>query len=502
MKGKKTLGITITILSIFVVAFVCYAAYNHSGDSDSVNFRTAYPDKVGTKLDSCTTCHSGGSYTTGTPPNQKTTTLGSCQWCHYITKYGAEATEENLLKTLNSYGLDYKNAGRNAAALQAISGFDSDGDGFTNLAEINALTYPGEIKDNPNSVPAPSRIISLKELEKMPQHKQFMLMNASKSDDSYTKYSGVALEKLIQPIMLDSATGITVYSPDGFATYHPFEPSANANSYHVFGVYPQGTFYYNERADIAVYPPDPPNYVSGGWCNYSSPSAAGRENESVIFNPEGLKMMLAFKRDGEYLTPGVLNLQNKLDGEGPFRVVPPQKIPGPPDQRSSSSNQNVIWPYKSDADHNAGYSTRATTMIKVEPLPEGTTDIDTMEAGWPYVDSAQIVIYGSINPVPNILEKLVQLHEAIDDAPKSAFKNPFANKLALKLKIDVVWWLVKTGHYDKALQKLDNDILQKMNGCSQASGTPDKNDWVKDCEIQKQFYWLANEIMVLMKIVA
>ena len=45
-------------------------------------------------------------------------------------------------------------------------------------------------------------------------------------------------------------------------------------------------------------------------------------------------MMLAFKRDGEYLTQGVLNLQNKLDGEGPFRVVPPQKIPGPPDQRT------------------------------------------------------------------------------------------------------------------------------------------------------------------------
>ena len=141
-------------------------------------------------------------------------------------------------------------------------------------------------------------------------------------------------------------------------------------------------------------------------------------------------------------------------------------------------------------------------MIKVEPLPEGTTDIDVLEAGWPYVDADQIVVYGNINPVPNILEKLVQLHEAIDDAPKSAFKQPFANKLALKLKIDVIWWLVKTGHYDKALKKLDNDILQKMNGCSQPSGTPDKNDWVKDCEIQKQFYWITNEIMVLMRIVA
>ena len=135
--------------------------------------------------------------------------------------------------------------------------FDSDGDGFTNQAEIVALTYPGDANDDPTKVPAPSRVISLKELEEMPLHTQFLLMNASKSDDSYTKYSGVALENLIKAIMLDSATGITVYSPDGFATYHPFNPSTNPNSYHVFGIYPQGTFYYNERADIAIYPPDP-----------------------------------------------------------------------------------------------------------------------------------------------------------------------------------------------------------------------------------------------------
>ncbi len=92
------------------------------------------------------------------------------------------------------------------------------------------------------TVPAPSRVISLKELEEMPSHKQFMLMNASKSDDSYTLYSGVALENLIKAVMLDSATGITVYSPDGFATYHPFNPSSNPNSYHVFGIYPPGIF--------------------------------------------------------------------------------------------------------------------------------------------------------------------------------------------------------------------------------------------------------------------
>ena len=112
-------------------------------------------------------------------------------------------------------------------------------------------------------------------------------------------------------------------------------------------------------------------------------------------------MLLAFKRDGEYLTPGVLNLQNKLDGEGPFRVVPPQKNPGPPDQRSTASKPTDptvwVWPYNNANDHNAGFSSRTVTMIKVEPLPEGTTDINTLEAGWPYVEEKKILIYGAIN---------------------------------------------------------------------------------------------------------
>ena len=513
------------VVPVLFTALVCYAAYNHGGDTDSNLFRTVYPNTVGTKLDSCNVCHSGGSYT---PPGGKLTTLGSCQWCHYITKYGDESTPENLLMTLNSYGLDYKNNGRNAGALLTINGLDSDGDFFANQVEIVALTYPGDINDDPIKVPAPSRVISLKELEDMPLHTQFLLMNASKSDDTYTNYSGVALENLIKAIMLDSAMDITVYSPDGFATYHPFSPSTNPNSYHLFGIYPQGTFYYNERADIAIHPPDPDpvdpskNYVTGGWCDYSSPSAevcdsagpgrhhkgrplyyglaghrhdhcACRENESAIFNPEGLKMLLAFKRDGEYLTPGVLNPENKLDGEGPFRVVPPQKKPGWPDQRSTSANQAVVWPYDKTADHNAGFSSRTVTMIKVMPLPPGTTDINTMEAGWPYVDEEKIVIYGSIDPYPvdNLNSSLDSLIDSIESQPNTAFKVK-SHKNTLVNKVETIKKQVAKGAYSAALTKLKEDVLKKMDGYF--SGAVDANDWINDLEVQKQ---LCSEIQTI-----
>jgi hypothetical protein len=170
--------------------------------------------------------------------------------------------------------------------------------------------------------------------------------------------------------------------------------------YHVYGndttapagssyQYAPATFYYNSQADSAI-------NLESGWCDYSAPSCSGRSHGNPITVSGGLKAILAFQREGAYLDPGVLSSENKLDGEGPFRVVVPQKYPNAPDQSSKSSIQDVIWPYNEDWDHNAGACSRSATIIKVLPLPAGTTDINVMEAGWSYVDGNKIVIYGAI----------------------------------------------------------------------------------------------------------
>lgn len=359
------------------------AAYHHKGEADSPKFLAVYPDKARTKLDSCFLCHSGGSYMDS---KGKKVTLGSCQWCHY--KYGYDA-KGDIDQTLNQYGRDYRDFGRSEAALRNIERRDSDGDGYTNIDEIKVIRYPGEASDDPTKVPAPSRVFSKQELEEMPQHRQFMLMNTHKSGDSYVEYTGVTMEALLDRAgVISAATGIKVYSPDGFSAYHPLEYDPNRSLYHVRGIYPQAAYYYEAQADTAK--------TSFGWCDYGAPSTSGRKHGDPIINPNGLRMLLAIKRDGTYLTPGVLGRDNKLNGEGPFRVVPPQKVPSPPDQASTSSVQNVIWPYNANWDHNAGYSSRSVTIIKVEPLPSGTTDIDVLEAGWDYIDKDQVVVYGAI----------------------------------------------------------------------------------------------------------
>jgi hypothetical protein len=421
----------------------------------------------------------------------KTTTLGSCQWCHHITNYGAVGGD-NYLNTLNPYGLDYLHNGRNAAAITAIQDFDSDGDGYPNKVEIAALRYPGDAGDDPTKVAAPSKVFTRAQLEAMPQHSQFLLMNASKSTDTYARYTGVPMENLLKPLVLPSASQVMVLSPDGFSQTHPFQYNSNPSLYNVYGTYPAANFYYDPQADVAINP-------STGWCDYSAPSVTGRVNGDPIVISNGLKMILAIKRDGQYLDPGVLGPTNSLNGEGPYRVVPPQKVPGPPDQRSTATNATSasawVWPYIANADHNAGFSARSTTILKVQPLPAGTTDINTLEAGWDYIDEAKIVVYGAIDPLDNIKEKLAQAIAAVDSIPQSSFKSPWG-KWTLKTQLQTIQSIIGKGDYAWAYHNLQQNVLGNMHQCPNSY----PGDWLKDCDAQTKIYWAVYEISVLLKI--
>jgi hypothetical protein len=380
-----------------LAATAVWGAYHHEGEQDATKFLEAYPAKAGTKLDHCALCHTGGSY--HDERKDRDVVLGSCQWCHY--RYGYDAGG-NIVDTLNDYGKDYYTAGRDAAAITAIGDQDSDGDGHTNAAEIEANRFPGNAEDDPSKTAAPARVYTKAQLEELGVHTQFLLMNTSRSGDFYAQYTGVPMKALLDDAgVQSSATGITVFAPDGWSQYHPLEETENSDEgdvfYHVYGdmaaqedQYPPATYYYDTEADEAL-------NADTGWCDYSATSTEGRSPGSAIAVDGGLKAILAYAREGAPLESGVLNDENKLDGEGPFRLVVPQKTVGPPDQSSKSDAQDVRWPYDFNLDHNAGSCTRSATIIRVEPLPEGATDIDILEAGWNYVDQEMIVVYGAID---------------------------------------------------------------------------------------------------------
>nr|WP_321498298.1 PGF-CTERM sorting domain-containing protein [uncultured Methanolobus sp.] len=69
------------------------------------------------------------------------TRLATCDTCH-VNPNGGGARD--------SYGLAYAENGKDFVAIEDL---DSDGDGFTNIEEINALTFPGHSADYPADYP-------------------------------------------------------------------------------------------------------------------------------------------------------------------------------------------------------------------------------------------------------------------------------------------------------------------------------------------------------------
>jgi hypothetical protein len=64
------------------------------------------------------------------------TAIGTCSVCH------------TTAPSVNSYGNAFKSNSHNYATIEPL---DSDGDGFTNIAEINAKTFPGNASSKPAS---------------------------------------------------------------------------------------------------------------------------------------------------------------------------------------------------------------------------------------------------------------------------------------------------------------------------------------------------------------
>jgi hypothetical protein len=103
----------------------------HASDVDINNFVTVYPHTVGTRLDDCQTCHTGGEVT---DDDNDAVYANPCDYCHYIIHPhdGWTGLPTTMAQTLNSYGTAYDGAGRNTEALQTIAEMDSDGDGYSN----------------------------------------------------------------------------------------------------------------------------------------------------------------------------------------------------------------------------------------------------------------------------------------------------------------------------------------------------------------------------------
>ena len=361
----------------------------HASDADINNFVREYPFTVGTRLDDCQTCHTGG---TVLDDEAGEVHANACDYCHYVIHPPTGWTDlpTGFSETLNPYGAAYDGAGRNAGAVGEIDGVDSDGDGFGNGEEIGDVRYPGDDTSYPGLELCPVITVTMTELRAMPSHTQFGLANTTKQQyDFYATYTGVKIKDILETkgIDLTGATSIDVLAPDGFAKTFTVEQITEQ--------YPDHRFYPGFGAEdlgtdcaFVEYPDETYGLAYGDWIG----AELGHEQWHILaYEREGLPL------ESCYLDP----VTGRIEGEGPFRnIIPPGSMTDDFNTPDRGKNVDVSgctlpeWNYDYDKDHNAGSMVKGAVIIRINPMPEGCEEFDIINGGWAMIDAAVILIYG------------------------------------------------------------------------------------------------------------
>lgn len=126
---KRTAWTLVTLVSVLVALIVVWAAQPEISAALSTylgDARSKYPGIAGSRIDNCKLCH--------------------------LSTMGGDLR--------NNYGWEWLWAGGDTAAFELIESADSDADGYSNIEEITALTYPGDPSDfpvyTPTNTPTPT----------------------------------------------------------------------------------------------------------------------------------------------------------------------------------------------------------------------------------------------------------------------------------------------------------------------------------------------------------
>jgi hypothetical protein len=393
-RGRSLVSLLSAVLALGLLAWAGWGALSqepaasraytgHENDVDMKGFIRQYPNAAGTRLDDCQTCHRGGIK--GTDTEREYSPCGYCHLLEFPNPRYVTGVPKSAADTLNGYGLDYKNAGRRPEAFRSIDGRDSDGDGTANGAEIADLRNPGDPASRPGLPQAATIVLGWDEIRQLPRQSQFLLMNKTTQRlDEYVTYTGVRLLDLLSAakVFMTGVTGITVFAPDGYSTDYTLGE--------IVAPFPRGTYY------------DQPLAFEGtDKALLERPAAVPPGVASGKRIPGRPWLLLAYEREGRLLDVSAYDrATGKLVGEGPYRLVKPQKNvagdpkrPGRPDRSVNAEKYGDGWDFSDKIDHNAGAGARGACVIRVNPMPEGTEEYD-WKNGWPLIGERKIVIYG------------------------------------------------------------------------------------------------------------
>ena len=378
---KTAIKIILTGGLILAIALSSAWAYFKIGmhrEADSDLFFKTYPQLIGTRLDGCGVCHNRSMALA--PGQTGTVPMSVCDTCHAATDYGRKPGN-----TLTPYGIDYRNHGRNAAALAAIEKFDSDGDGVSNIDEITALTDPGDAQSLPGLKIAEYVILSHDELIKKgvttAAHALFVNSSRSREGDSYSDIRGFPLIEVLKTAGLsEKAISVDVLSLDGYAATFSIDQLRST--------YPQAA---------PVFGLGKETLGECGWVRYEA-----KNLKEAVPLPDA-QILLSFEENGRGYAPAALGGDGRMNGDGPFRVTSPQmKNPGVPDISINSTNECIQkvpekHRYNRDYEKNADHCVKAVVAIRVNPLPPGEIDINWLQYAKKAIEEKSVVIFGALH---------------------------------------------------------------------------------------------------------
>jgi hypothetical protein len=92
----------------------------------------------------------------------------------------------------------------------------------------------------------------------------------------------------------------------------------------------------------------------------------------------------------------------------------------------------------------------------------------------------------AVDYLSTVIDSIQASQAVVTTIPPAGFKNSNMQNTLLN-KLNAVIASIQAGNYSDALAKLENDILNKTDGCA-SGGSPDKSDWIKTCSEQNELY--------------
>jgi hypothetical protein len=379
--GKYCVRIVLFGGMIFTLALASALAYFRGihREPDSDLFFKTYPNLIGTRLDGCGVCHIRSIASAPGQPGGNAVSLSYCDTCHALTDYGRKPAN-----TLTPYGRDYRDNGRNAAALAAIEKLDSDGDGISNGDELAAMSNPGDPQSVPGLRQAAHVLLSYDEMIKrgiaVREHALFVNSAKAREGDGYTDIRGFPLIEVLKAAGLsEEASSVDVISMDGYTATFSIDQLRRA--------YPQAAPVFGLGKDTLG---------ECGWVRYDAKNL--REGVPL---PDA-QILLSFEENGRNYDPAGFDGNGRLTGSGPFRVTAPlMEKPGVPDMSSNMAEECVqkvpeIYRYHREYEKNADYCVKAAVAIRVNPLPPGEIDIDWPQYAKKAIEEKSVVIFGAL----------------------------------------------------------------------------------------------------------